>query len=51
MAGTDKNLESIYEPVEMLVDSAFSSWIRLNHSFSNVSCIYDFRYIALVLTP
>jgi E3 ubiquitin-protein ligase HECTD2 len=32
----DKEREKIYEPVEKLIEMIFSSWVCLNHSFSNV---------------
>lgn len=32
----DKEREKIYEPVEKLMETIFSSWVCLNHSFSNV---------------
>ncbi|KAI9319384.1 hypothetical protein BX666DRAFT_2025682 [Dichotomocladium elegans] len=31
----EKDREKFYEPLEKLVDSSFSSWVCLNHSFSN----------------
>lgn len=33
---TDKEREGIYESVEKLLETAFSSWVCLNHSFLNV---------------
>lgn len=32
----DKEREKMYEPVEKLIETIFSSWVCLNHSFSNV---------------
>ena len=41
-----KELERLYEPVEKLVETAFGSWVCLNHSFTNVILerIYKKRY-------
>lgn len=32
----EKEREKFYEPVEKLVETVFSSWVCLNHSFLNV---------------
>ncbi|KAG2199774.1 hypothetical protein INT46_003742 [Mucor plumbeus] len=31
----DKERERLYEPIEKLIETTFSSWVCLNHSFSN----------------
>jgi E3 ubiquitin-protein ligase HECTD2 len=33
----EKDREKIYEPIEKLIETIFSSWVCLNHSFLNVS--------------
>lgn len=33
----EKDREKFYEPVEKLIETIFSSWVCLNHSFLNVS--------------
>lgn len=38
----EKEREKIYEPVEKLIETIFSSWVCLNHSFCNVSCSFIF---------
>lgn len=38
----DKEREKLYEPIEKLIETTFSSWVCLNHSFSNVRYRNDF---------
>lgn len=45
----DKEREKIYEPVEKLVETVFSSWVCLNHSFSNVRCLQGIDFVMTFL--
>lgn len=44
----DKEREEIYEPIEKLLETVFSSWVSLNHSFLTVKLSFLFHMLCVI---